>query len=106
MERDPAVADMLDRQAITDVLYRYASSIDHKDYDTLRSVLAAGRPVILYCHPYEFSPEEMDEFRGKVGLSVRVTQGIGRSSFIRRVHGLLANLPFGRFAEVMSGWRS
>jgi 3-phenylpropionate/cinnamic acid dioxygenase small subunit len=40
MERDPAVADMLDRQAITDVLYRYASSIDHKDYDTLRSVLA------------------------------------------------------------------
>jgi len=69
-------------------------------------VLAAGRPVILYCHPYEFSPEEMDEFRGKVGLSVRVTQGIGRSSFIRRVHGLLANLPFGRFAEVMSGWRS
>jgi len=72
----------------------------------LRSVLAAGRPVILYCHPYEFSPEEMDEFRGKVGLSVRVTQGIGRSSFIRRVHGLLANLPFGRFAEVMSGWRS
>jgi len=72
----------------------------------LRSVLAAGRPVILYCHPYEFSPEEMDEFRGKVGLSVRVTQGIGRSSFIRRVHGLLANLPFGRFAEVMRGWRS
>ena len=40
MERDPAVADMLDRQAITDVLYRYASSIDHKDYETLRSVLA------------------------------------------------------------------
>jgi len=40
MERDPAVTDMLDRQAITDVLYRYASSIDHKDYDGLRAVLA------------------------------------------------------------------
>jgi 3-phenylpropionate/cinnamic acid dioxygenase small subunit len=39
-ERDPAVQDMLDRQAITDVLYRYASSIDHKDYDGLREVLA------------------------------------------------------------------
>jgi 3-phenylpropionate/cinnamic acid dioxygenase small subunit len=38
MERDPAVADMLDRQAITDVLYRYASSIDHKDYEALRAV--------------------------------------------------------------------
>jgi 3-phenylpropionate/cinnamic acid dioxygenase small subunit len=40
MDRDPAVADMLHRQAITDVLYRYASSIDHKDYDGLRAVLA------------------------------------------------------------------
>jgi hypothetical protein len=29
---------MLDRQAITDALYRYASTIDHKDYDALRTV--------------------------------------------------------------------
>jgi 3-phenylpropionate/cinnamic acid dioxygenase small subunit len=40
MERDPALAEVLDRQAITDVLYRYASTIDHKDYDGLRAVLA------------------------------------------------------------------
>jgi hypothetical protein len=39
MERDPALAEVLNRQAITDVLYRYASTIDHKDYDGLRSVL-------------------------------------------------------------------
>jgi polysaccharide deacetylase family protein (PEP-CTERM system associated) len=72
----------------------------------LRSVLASGRPVILYCHPYEFSPEEMDEFRDKVGLSVRITQGIGRSSFIRRVDHLLTSFPFGRFSEVLGAWRS
>ena len=71
----------------------------------LRSVLASGRPAILYCHPYEFSPEEMDEFRGQVAPAFRITQGIGRSSFIRRVHYLLANLPFGRFDEVMAAWR-
>ena len=72
----------------------------------LRSVLASGRPAILYCHPYEFSPEEMDEFRGSVGPAFRLTQGIGRSSFIRRVHHLLANLPFGRFDDVMAPWRA
>ena len=71
----------------------------------LRSVLASGRPAILYCHPYEFSPEEMDEFRGQVPAGFRITQGIGRTSFIRRVHHLLGSLPFGRFDEVMAAWR-
>jgi polysaccharide deacetylase family protein (PEP-CTERM system associated) len=71
----------------------------------LRSVLASGRPVILYCHPYEFSPEEMEEFRGRVGPALRFMQGIGRTSFIRRVHHLLGSLPFGRFDEVVAAWR-
>ena len=72
----------------------------------LRSVMTSGRPAILYCHPYEFSPEEMDEYRGRVGPAFRFTQGIGRTSFIRRVHHLLASLPFGRFDEVMAAWRN
>ena len=71
----------------------------------LRSVLASGRPVILYCHPYEFSPEEMDEFRDRVAPGYRFTQGIGRTSFIRRVRHLLGAFPFGRFDEVMAAWR-
>ena len=70
----------------------------------LDSILASRRPVILYCHPYEFSPEEMDEYRGRVGAGCRFTQGIGRASFIRRVNHLLSALPFGLFAEVMQGW--
>ena len=71
----------------------------------LRSVLASGRPVILYCHPYEFSPEEMEEYRGRVSPAFRFMQGIGRTAFIRRVHHLLGNLPFGRFDEVVAAWR-
>ena len=70
----------------------------------LNSVLAGGRPVILYCHPYEFSPDEMAEYRGRVGPAFRIMQGIGRSSFIRRVHHLFGRLPFGRFDQVMNGW--
>lgn len=40
MDRDPAVQHLLDRQAITDTLYRYASTIDVKDYEGLRCVFA------------------------------------------------------------------
>ncbi len=40
MDRDPALQALIDRQAITDTLYRYASSIDRKDYATVRAVFA------------------------------------------------------------------
>ena|SRR5438445_11394062 len=40
MDRDPAVQDLLDRQAITDTLYRYASTIDRKDYEGLRTLFS------------------------------------------------------------------
>ena len=40
MDRDPVVQHLLDRQAITDTLYRYASTIDVKDYEGLRGVFA------------------------------------------------------------------
>lgn len=38
MHPDPAVQAILDRQAITDTLYRYASIIDNKDYGALREL--------------------------------------------------------------------
>ena len=44
--RDAAVQSMLDRTEITDVLYRYASTIDRRDYEGLRRVFvddACGR---------------------------------------------------------------
>lgn len=38
---DPAelLQELVDRQRITDTLYRYASAVDSKDYVTLRSIL-------------------------------------------------------------------
>ena len=35
---------LIDRQQISDVLYRYASSVDYKDFATLRSLLADDAP--------------------------------------------------------------
>lgn len=37
-----AVRRVLDRQEIADVLYRYASSVDYKDFSTLRSLFVAN----------------------------------------------------------------
>jgi 3-phenylpropionate/cinnamic acid dioxygenase small subunit len=38
VDLERTVQDLLDRQQITDVLYRYASTIDYKDYAAMRSL--------------------------------------------------------------------
>lgn len=71
----------------------------------VRSILARDRqPVVIYCHPYEFNPTEMSDYRGSVSPFYRRHQSFGRSSLIRRVRHLLDVLPFGRFDEVVSEW--
>jgi len=71
----------------------------------IRSILEERRPVVIYCHPYEFSPHEMDDYRGKVSPWYRLHQSIGRDSLVRRVRHLLTSLPFGRFDEVIAEWK-
>ena len=72
----------------------------------LSSVLAAGRPAIIYCHPYEFHPRELDSYRGLVSPAVLLYQGLGRASFVERVKGLLSRFRFGRLDEVLDSYRS
>jgi polysaccharide deacetylase family protein (PEP-CTERM system associated) len=71
----------------------------------VKKMLSESRPVILYCHPYEWTPGEMDELRGQVKPSLAFTQSLGRAAFIRRMRRLFATLPFGRFDQVLAGWR-
>jgi polysaccharide deacetylase family protein (PEP-CTERM system associated) len=72
----------------------------------LGSVVAAGRPAIIYCHPYEFCPEEIDSYRGRVSPTVLFMQGLGRASFVERVKGLLTRFRFGRLDEVVATYWS
>jgi polysaccharide deacetylase family protein (PEP-CTERM system associated) len=72
----------------------------------ISSLLDDGRPVILYCHPYEWNPGEMSEYRGRVSPYLSFTQSLGRDAFIRRMRRLFATLPFGRFDQVIDGWRA
>jgi polysaccharide deacetylase family protein (PEP-CTERM system associated) len=72
----------------------------------LSSVLAGHRPAIIYCHPYEFHPQELASYRGRVSPVFLFTQGLGRASFIKRVKYLLSRFRFVRLDQVLEGWRS
>ena len=71
----------------------------------LQAIAASGRPVVIYCHPYEFNPDELAEFRTEISSRRRFTQGFRRRSSRQRVKGLLETLPFGRLDQVLSAWR-
>ena len=71
----------------------------------IRSILDEDRPVVIYCHPYEFSPLEMEDYRGSVSPLYSLHQSIGRGSMIGRMHHLLDRFAFGRMDEVLASWR-
>ena len=48
----------------------------------------------------------MSEYRGRVSPYLSFTQSLGRDAFIRRMRRLFATLPFGRFDQVIDGWRA
>jgi polysaccharide deacetylase family protein (PEP-CTERM system associated) len=68
-----------------------------------RSIEADGRPVIVYCHPYEFNDGELGSY-DDVPRKLRFSQGIGRGSFTTKVQGLLRRFAFGRFTDVLVAW--
>jgi polysaccharide deacetylase family protein (PEP-CTERM system associated) len=69
----------------------------------LRSI-SRHRPAIVYCHPYEFNPDELDDYRGEIPTALRASQSLGRGAFAERVRTLLTRLPFGRFDDVLEAW--
>lgn len=70
----------------------------------LSSIIAIGRPAIVYCHPYEFAPDELDEFRGRVSPLFLLYQRMGRAQFAPRIRYLFDALPFGRMDSVLANW--
>ena len=71
----------------------------------LASITAAGRPAIVYCHPYQFAPHEIDEFKGRVSPMFLRYQRLGRQHFEPRIRHLFKKLPFGRMDSVLAKWR-
>ena len=71
---------------------------------SVRAIAAAGRPAVVYCHPYEFSPTELEDYRGKVPSRVLRAQALGRRRFVPRLRRLLGSHAFGRFDDVLAAW--
>jgi polysaccharide deacetylase family protein (PEP-CTERM system associated) len=59
-----------------------------------RQLEKAGNPGIVYMHPSEYDPSEMDAFRSKTSRFQRLHQGLGRKGFARKVHKLLLEFTF------------
>ena len=70
----------------------------------LSHIVAAGRPPVVYCHPYEFNATELEEYRGLAPERFRRQQGLGRKAFVRRLRGLFEAMPFGRLDHVLDTW--
>jgi hypothetical protein len=69
----------------------------------LRSIAAQERPAVVYCHPYEFNSDELDDYR-HVSRRLRLSQGIGRRGFGERVRALISSFAFGRLSDVLDAW--
>lgn len=69
-----------------------------------REILQASRPVIVYCHPYEFNPIELKSYRGTVSRHFLFTQSLGRVSFVERIRLLMKAFAFGRLDEALANW--
>jgi polysaccharide deacetylase family protein (PEP-CTERM system associated) len=71
---------------------------------SLQWCVANRRPPVLYFHPYEFNAGEISTYGDRISWSVRMHQGLGRDALIRKVHAMLAVLPFGRLDRVLAAW--
>jgi len=68
------------------------------------SSMMTRQPVIVYCHPYEFNPHDLDDYRMNVSKAFIFMQGLGRTSYGKKIKGLFQKLPFGRFDQVLETW--
>jgi polysaccharide deacetylase family protein (PEP-CTERM system associated) len=69
----------------------------------LASIERSERPVVIYCHPYEFSSDELASFP-EISRWRRTSQGLGRRSFAEQMRLILRNGTFGRFRDVLRAW--
>jgi len=67
-----------------------------------RQLERIGRPGIVYMHPYEYDPREMDAYRTSVPFLRRIHQGLGRHGFPRKIDKLISEFSFGTMREVLA----
>jgi polysaccharide deacetylase family protein (PEP-CTERM system associated) len=65
----------------------------------LHSINAEGRPFVMYCHPYEFDPDEWSCILQKISIFRKLHQGIGRKTFPLKIIDMMNGNNFCSFEE-------
>jgi polysaccharide deacetylase family protein (PEP-CTERM system associated) len=67
-----------------------------------RRVDRAGRTGVVYVHPYEYDPEELEQYRGMLTRMQRLRQGLWRSRVPVRLERLIRDFRFAPLCDVLS----
>jgi polysaccharide deacetylase family protein (PEP-CTERM system associated) len=67
----------------------------------IRRIQAEGMPAVVYLHPYELDPTELDEIEWPVPARLRLTQGLNRQRTRAKLARLLRDFRFGPASEVL-----
>lgn len=67
----------------------------------IRRTQAEGAPAVVYLHPYELDPAELDDIPWRVPPRLRLSQGLGRRRTRAKLEKLLTDFRFGSVAEVL-----
>ncbi len=67
----------------------------------VRRIAAEGASAVVYLHPYELDPTELDEIEWTVPARIRLTQGLNRRRTLAKLEQLLRDFKFGPASEVL-----
>jgi len=68
----------------------------------VKKSLAANQIFTLYCHPYEFDPDEFRHLPLDLSLKTRLHQGLGRRGFEAKFRKLMTHFPTSTALQVMN----
>jgi polysaccharide deacetylase family protein (PEP-CTERM system associated) len=69
----------------------------------MRRIEAEGAPAVVYLHPYELDPTELDEIEWPVPARLRLTQGLNRRRTCAKLERLLQEFRLGPVTDVLNG---
>lgn len=67
----------------------------------IRRIQAEAAPAVVYLHPYELDPSELDEIKWPVPARLKLTQGFHRQYMRAKLERLLQDFRFGPAATVL-----
>lgn len=67
----------------------------------IRRIADEGAPAVVYLHPYELDPTELQEIEWPVPIGLRLTQGLNRRRSRAKLNRLLRDFEFGPAVEIL-----